>query len=99
MPLVLTGILAVMWLSQQNSLLKPILNSKPMQFLGTISFSLYLTHEPIILALVTMRGGAGWHLILSIPISIAVGWLFYVAIESKAHKASKRFLSKRTKRL
>lgn len=92
MPIVLIGIVILIWLSLQNSMLRNILNSNPLQFLGSISFSLYLTHEPILLALVTIRGGAGWPLALGLPLSIMVGWIFYKFIESRAHQASRQII-------
>ncbi|MEO6411873.1 MAG: acyltransferase [Pedococcus sp.] len=69
------------------------LETTPIQWLGTISFSLYLVHEPIVVALAFLLGpGSGPLLVvLAIPISLLAGWLFYRLVELPAHHASRRF--------
>lgn len=65
--------------------------ARPLQWLGTISFSLYLVHEPVLLFFVyTFRAN---------PVAVAVGLvlcfpiaqLFFWAIEKPSHKFSRRF--------
>jgi len=66
--------------------------ARPLRFLGTICYSLYLTHS------VVVRAIARWHvwhgapgdsvgLLLNVAISVAaalaVGWLFYLAVERR----------------
>ena len=69
------------------------LETTPIQWLGMISFSLYLVHEPIVIALAFLLSpGSGPLLVaLAVPISLLVGWLFYRLIELPAHHASRRF--------
>lgn len=67
-------------------------DSPPLQFLGRISFSLYLVHVPIILTTLHIVGADDplWALAFSIPLSIGVGWSFMRVIEMPSHHLSKR---------
>lgn len=67
-----------------------LLEKKVVQWLGLISFSLYLTHEPIVIALAFVFGPGGAWLVAaaSIPIALTVGWLFYKVLESPSHRLS-----------
>ena len=69
------------------------LETAPVQWLGMISFSLYLVHEPIVIALAFLLGpGSGPLLVaLAVPVSLLAGWLFYRVVELPAHHASRRF--------
>lgn len=69
------------------------LETAPVQWLGMISFSLYLVHEPIVVALAFLLGpGSGPLLVtLAVPVSLLAGWLFYRVVELPAHHASRRF--------
>lgn len=65
-----------------------ILSSWPLQFLGTISYSVYLWHWPILLAF-RERAGADpspVQVMVLIIASIAAGWLSYVYIEQTGRK-------------
>ncbi|MFJ6653512.1 acyltransferase family protein [Microbacterium sp. NPDC091313] len=69
-----------------------VLNSRPFQILGTLSFSLYLIHEPIVVSFgVSMPANMTWLVpVLAIPTSLAVSWLFYRWVEAPAHRLAKR---------
>jgi peptidoglycan/LPS O-acetylase OafA/YrhL len=71
---------------------KRLLEAKPVQWLGLISFSLYLTHEPIVIALAFFFGpGGSWFVaLIAIPVALAVGWAFYLVIEAPSHRLSQR---------
>lgn len=68
---------------------KPI---KPLIFLGTISYSLYLLHTPIgtdgIIHFMQnyIQGDSGriWLMLFSFPVVVFLSWLFYRAIEKKS---------------
>jgi peptidoglycan/LPS O-acetylase OafA/YrhL len=66
------------------------------QFLGRISFSLYLVHVPVLVALTYLVGDWNWWLLppLGIPLVLVVAWLFFRLVERPTHglarEASKR---------
>jgi peptidoglycan/LPS O-acetylase OafA/YrhL len=63
-----------------------------MQWLGKISFSLYLVHVPILATLAYAVGSQNWQLVglLGIPLSLLVAWGFYQLVEAKMHQAARR---------
>ncbi|SAL65500.1 acyltransferase 3 [Caballeronia choica] len=68
--------------------LTTILSSWPLQFLGAISYSVYLWHWPILLAF-RERAGADpspLQVTLLIAASIAAGWISYACIEQPGRK-------------
>jgi peptidoglycan/LPS O-acetylase OafA/YrhL len=72
------------------------LNTRPSQFLGRISFSLYLIHVPIIATLAFALGDAQWWLvgIIGLPLSIGAATLFHRFVEvpsmNLAHRVGAR---------
>lgn len=70
---------------------RTFLVSRPVAWLGTISFSLYLVHEPLLisarLATSTMPPWVG--ILMAIPLAFIVAWLFTRYIEQPSHRASK----------
>ncbi|MEO7016591.1 MAG: acyltransferase [Leifsonia sp.] len=67
--------------------LRILLESKPLQFAGTISFSLYLVHVPIILFSTYLFAGAAWYvpLLFAIPVAILVAAGFTWLVEKRSH--------------
>jgi peptidoglycan/LPS O-acetylase OafA/YrhL len=63
-----------------------------MQWLGRRSFSLYLTHEPVVVALaVGLHLPSIWVLAaLALPLSALVAELFYRVVERPAHRVAQR---------
>lgn len=56
-------------------------------WLGTISFSLYLTHEPIVVGLAFVAGDhLWWSMPTGIVVAIVVGWAFYRVVERPSHR-------------
>jgi peptidoglycan/LPS O-acetylase OafA/YrhL len=73
-------------------------NSRPIQWLGTISFSLYLVHEPVLLAFVyTSRADPMW-VWIGAAVSLPVAYLFYLLVERHAHRLAKRISTRRSER-
>jgi peptidoglycan/LPS O-acetylase OafA/YrhL len=72
------------------------LNTRISQFLGKISFSLYLIHVPIIATLAFMLGDAQWWLvgIIGLPLSLGAATVFHHFVEvpsmNLAHRVGKR---------
>lgn len=68
-----------------------VAETRLVQLLGLLSFSLYLVHEPIVVTLTYLwptLQGVGL-LMLALPVSLAVAWVFYRIVESPAHTLSK----------
>jgi peptidoglycan/LPS O-acetylase OafA/YrhL len=68
------------------------LSTRVPQWLGRVSFSLYLTHLPILVALVYLFGDRNWRLVatVGIPISLGMAFVFYRFVEAPSHRLSKR---------
>lgn len=70
---------------------KRTLDAKPFQLLGTLSFSLYLVHEPIIVATgFALPDAPALALIVAVGITAVVTPVFYLAVEKPSHKLAKR---------
>ncbi|GAA1802700.1 acyltransferase [Luedemannella flava] len=62
-------------------------------WLGAVSFSLYLVHEPVVVSVAVLLGGranAGYTLLISLPASLLLGWAFHRLVERPAHRWSRR---------
>lgn len=75
--------------------------SRPIRWLGRISFSLYLTQEPVVVALAFATHGLV-PLWVQIPVGFAlslfVAWLFYLVVERPSHRLSRNFARARQQR-
>ncbi|MDQ1579211.1 MAG: hypothetical protein QOE21_1898 [Microbacteriaceae bacterium] len=71
--------------------LRRVLDSRAAQWLGTVSFSLYLVHVPIIATLAFLLGDANWWLValLTIPIALLVAWGFHRVVERPSHRLAR----------
>ncbi|MBG6239562.1 peptidoglycan/LPS O-acetylase OafA/YrhL [Mycetocola sp. CAN_C7] len=69
-----------------------ILSSAVPGWLGRVSFSLYLVHIPVIVTCSYLFGDDRWWLVagVGIPASVALAWLFHVAVETPAHVLARR---------
>lgn len=71
---------------------REMLETKPARWLGSMSFSLYLIHEPIVVASGFLFGPS--HAVLavltSIVVSLAIAAIFYKFVEKPSHKLSKK---------
>lgn len=71
-----------------------ILGSRPFRFLGTMSFSLYLVHEPILVYFARLIHDPALALLISIPTVALATVVFWRCIEQPAHRLS-RYTRKR----
>jgi peptidoglycan/LPS O-acetylase OafA/YrhL len=71
--------------------LKSALEARPAQWLGTVSFSLYLIHEPILVTLGYLLGAelATWAAISGFALSLLLAQLFFRLIERPSHRLAK----------
>ena len=82
----LTVVLAVAW-----PLLRCGLETRPLQWLGKVSFSLYLVHVPILATLVYLFGSSRWWVagLVAVPLSLVVAALFQRWIEAPSHRLAR----------
>ena len=68
-----------------------ILSNRVVQWLGTISFSLYLVHVPVLATLGFLVGDKQWPLVLAIglPLCLVVAYGFYRFVEGPSHRLSR----------
>lgn len=69
-----------------------LFETRVMQWLGKISFSLYLIHVPVLATLAFALGSENWALVgvIGIPLSLLVAWVFYQAVEARIHQVARR---------
>jgi peptidoglycan/LPS O-acetylase OafA/YrhL len=69
-----------------------LMESGPVQWLGRISFSLYLVHVPILGTAAYLVGAAAWPLalVIAIPASFVVAAAFHRWVEAPAHRLARR---------
>lgn len=62
------------------------------RWLGLISFSLYLVHEPIVVSVKNLWPGldAVGVLLIALPTSLGAAWLFYKTVEAPAYRLARR---------
>lgn len=71
--------------------LRVVFESRPFQFLGAVSFSLYLVHVPIIVFSTYLFAGQAWYvpLLFAIPLAVLVAVGFTWLVEKRSHGWSK----------
>lgn len=71
-----------------------VLETRVTQWLGKISFSLYLIHMPILATLAFMFGDSRWWLValITAPLAVLAAWGFNRVIENPSHRLA-RFIS------
>lgn len=74
--------------------LRSLLQLKPFVALGKISFSIYLTHGPIVIGMLFLLGPGERTTVVQIVLSLAVAVVFYFLVEKGAHRLS-RHVAKR----
>lgn len=90
--LVVMGAFAALILTLVSGRVASGLQSRPMQWLGTRSFSLYLVHEPIVVAAAFLLGGEPHIAVLaaiSLPVVLLVTEAFFRLVEMPAHRFSR----------
>ena len=72
---------------------RAVLGSRPVRWLGGISFSLYLVQEPIVVGLAFATRGQLplWLMLISgVPLSVLAGWVFHLMVERPSHRLARR---------
>ncbi|GAA3889189.1 acyltransferase [Leifsonia kafniensis] len=71
--------------------LRAVFEIRAIQWLGLISFSLYLVHEPVLLAAVYLFRGDPVAIAVGLLLCFPIARLFYWAVEKPSHRFSRRF--------
>jgi peptidoglycan/LPS O-acetylase OafA/YrhL len=89
--LVVLGAATCVLVAFGSELAKRILSSPWALWLGTISFSLYLTHEPIVVAVAQVLPPQAGPLtvLISTPIALVIAWAFSRIVERPTHSLSR----------
>ena len=75
--------------------LRRLLSLRGFQWLGLISFSLYLVHDPIIVAAAFLIDSPRWTVVIGVAVSVVAAVGFYLMVERPSHLLA-RGLSRRT---
>ncbi|MCU1411458.1 MAG: hypothetical protein JWR04_2165 [Rhodoglobus sp.] len=89
--LAVAGCLGLVLLALTGGLFAGFLETRVVQFLGRISFSLYLVHVPVLVTTFYLFGVERWFLALpvGIALSLVVGWLFTLGVEQPSHRLAR----------
>jgi peptidoglycan/LPS O-acetylase OafA/YrhL len=72
-----------------------LLTARPLQWLGTVSFALYLVHEPIVVSVATVAGPTRTGVLLTLVVgtlgSLATAALFHRLVEQPGMRLADRF--------
>jgi peptidoglycan/LPS O-acetylase OafA/YrhL len=90
LPLVVIGLIGLLIISATWEPIAAFMSSRVVQWLGLISFSLYLVHEPIVVTAAYLTEGNQWAVLLAAALAIAFAALFHRFIEEPAHLLSRR---------
>lgn len=90
--LVLWGAAGIVVIAALCPFVRTLLEFPFTQWLGRISFSLYLVHAPILIWYIYLFGANEWMkpVLFAVPTSIFVAQLFYWSIEKPSHKLAKK---------
>jgi peptidoglycan/LPS O-acetylase OafA/YrhL len=71
--------------------LRRFLEHRVPQFLGRISFSLYLVHLPVLVTLTWALGDWNWPIVavVGVPLALLAGWAFFRVVEKPLHKVAR----------
>ncbi|MDP9011816.1 MAG: acyltransferase [Pseudomonadota bacterium] len=69
-----------------------LLNTRPLAFIGLLSYSLYLFHFAVIIAVQRLapQAGAGLQAVLSLAVAVALAWVMYLLVERPCARLRRR---------
>jgi peptidoglycan/LPS O-acetylase OafA/YrhL len=87
LPLVIVGFVGLVVISAFSPLARRVLSIRPVVWLGTLSFSLYLTHEPIVVAFgFLLPTHPKLAAVLAVCCAFPLAWLFQKFVEKPSHR-------------
>jgi peptidoglycan/LPS O-acetylase OafA/YrhL len=89
-PLIIVGVTALLVIAGTWSPARWLLSTSVFAWLGRISFSLYLVHEPIVVSMAFLIPGSLWAIPVAIVTSLILAVLFFIAVERPSHRLAQR---------
>lgn len=86
LPVTLLAVTALIVAAVHAGGLRAVLASRPVRFLGTISFSLYLVHEPLVITIAQLVDRPIMTVVWAVPVSLAVAVAFHFAVERPSQR-------------
>lgn len=99
LPVILVGVCVIIVAAAHAPLVTRLLSSPPFAFLGLISFSLYLVHEPIVVAIEWLIPTPAFVVFVAVPVCIAVAAGFWYVIERPSHRLARRMKARTDEKL
>ena len=91
LPLILVGVVGIVLLAAFSPLAQWMLSWRPFAWLGTLSFSLYLTHEPIVVAFgFLLPTHPKLAAVFAISCAFPLAWLFHKLVERPSHRLAQK---------
>lgn len=87
--LILVGASLLLVVCVQWAPLHRVLSGRAVAWLGAISFSLYLVHEPVLILIANLSDSARVTFLVGTPLAIGVAWFFWIVVERPAHRVSR----------
>lgn len=88
-PAVEIGVTLVLVAAATWAPLRWLLSAKPFRWAGLISFSLYLVHEPILIAAASLVPGSRWAIVGGVLVAVATAVGFFFLVEKPSHKIAR----------
>lgn len=88
--LALAGITVLILAAVNFSPLRSLFASRVLGWFGLISFSLYLVHEPLVIASAYLFDRPLVGIAVAVPVSLGLAYVFHLLVERPAHRLSRR---------
>ncbi len=94
-PLMVLGATAAVALVLGSSRAERLLSARPARWLGGVSYSLYLVHLPVVLAVSRLGAGVGVTVAVSVAVSLVAAAVFHRVVEKPSHRLASRMRAPR----
>jgi peptidoglycan/LPS O-acetylase OafA/YrhL len=89
LPLELLSIMSIILLAVEGISVRKALSTPVPQWLGKVSFSLYLTHQSVIQILLVLMPGSPLQFPMTLALSLLIAGLYHFLVESRFHRFSR----------
>jgi peptidoglycan/LPS O-acetylase OafA/YrhL len=88
-PFVIVGVTLVLVAAASWQPLRLLLSTAPFRWAGLVSFSLYLVHEPILVAAASIAPGSLLAVACGVVVSVITAFVFFFAVERPSHRVAR----------